>query len=55
MKIGIKKSGIIIIGNEILNGKTIEKNSNFLCKKLSDRGIEVTDQFDCWETKHVST
>ena len=25
MKIGIKKSGIIIIGNEILNGKTIEK------------------------------
>ena len=43
MKIGIKKSGIIIIGNEILNGKTIEKNSNFLCKKLSDRGIEVKE------------
>ena len=43
MKIEIKKSGIIIIGNEILNGKTIEKNSNFLCRKLSDRGIEVKE------------
>ena len=43
MKIVSKKAGIIIIGNEILNGKTVEKNSNFLCKKLALKGISVKE------------
>ena len=41
MQLDIKKSGIIIIGNEILSGKTIDSNSNFLCKTLSKKGIIV--------------
>ena len=43
MKIVSKKAGIIIIGNEILNGKTVEKNSNFLCNKLALKGITVKE------------
>ena len=43
MQLDIKKSGIIIIGNEILSGKTIDSNSNFLCKALSKKGIIVRE------------
>jgi molybdenum cofactor synthesis domain-containing protein len=43
MQLDIKKSGIIIIGNEILSGKTIDSNSNFLCKTLSKKGIIVRE------------
>ena len=43
MKIIRKKSGIIIIGNEILSGKTLDRNSNFLCKKLLQKGIDVQE------------
>ena len=43
MKIVLKKAGIIIIGNEILNGKTVERNSNFLCNKLALKGICVRE------------
>ena len=39
MKKQRKSSGIIIIGNEILSGKTLEKNSNFMCKELFSIGI----------------
>ena len=39
MKKKRKSSGIIIIGNEILSGKTLETNSNFMCKELFNIGI----------------
>ena len=43
MKLLRKKSGIIIIGNEILSGKTLDRNSNFLCKRLLKKGIDVQE------------
>ena len=43
MKKKSKTSGIIIIGNEILSGKTIETNSNFMCKELFDVGISCEE------------
>ena len=36
-------AGIIIIGNEILSGKTQDTNSNFLAKKLINSGIELKE------------
>ncbi len=38
-----KSSGIIIIGNEILSGKTLETNSNFMCNKLYEVGISCSE------------
>lgn len=38
-----KNSGIIIIGDEILSGKTQDKNSSFLSKELAKRGIDVRE------------
>ena len=38
-----KTSGLLIIGNEILSGKTIDINSNFFCRELSNFGIDVKE------------
>ena len=34
---------IIIIGNEILSGRTIDTNKNYLCKQLYLLGIDVIE------------
>lgn len=36
-----KTAGIIIIGNEVLSGKTQDINSYFLCKELRTLGVDV--------------
>lgn len=36
-----KTAGIIIIGNEVLSGKTQDTNSHFLCVELRRLGVEV--------------
>ena len=38
-----KRCGLLIIGNEILSGKTVDTNSNFFCKELSNYGIDVKE------------
>ena len=40
MKIKRKNASIIIIGNEILSGKTLDTNSNYIAKKLRLKGIK---------------
>lgn len=37
----IKTASIIPIGNEILSGKTLDKNSNWIAAKLSEHGIRL--------------
>jgi molybdenum cofactor synthesis domain-containing protein len=36
-----KTAGIVIIGNEVLSGKTPDTNSYFLCTELRQLGVEV--------------
>ncbi len=36
-----KTAGIVIIGNEVLSGKTEDTNSHFLCQELRSLGVEV--------------
>ncbi|MCP4296231.1 MAG: competence/damage-inducible protein A [Proteobacteria bacterium] len=36
-----KKAAIIIIGDEILSGRVVDKNSPFLIQHLSEKGIQV--------------
>ena len=36
-----KSAGIVIIGNEVLSGKTHDTNSYFLCTELRQLGVEV--------------
>ena len=36
-------AAIIVIGDEILNGRTADKNINWLAKVLYDRGIKLTE------------
>ena len=36
-----KTAGIVIIGNEVLSGKTQDTNSYFLCSELRQLGVEV--------------
>ena len=38
-----KTSGLLIIGNEILSGKTIDTNSNFISKELAKRGVDTKE------------
>lgn len=38
-----KTAGILIIGNEILSGKTVDSNSSYLCKELRNLGLEVCE------------
>lgn len=38
-----KRAGILIIGNEILSGKTIDANTPYLCRELRALGVEVRD------------
>ena len=43
MNLRRKKCGLLIIGNEILSGKTVDTNSNFFCRELSKYGIDVKE------------
>jgi molybdenum cofactor synthesis domain-containing protein len=36
-----KTAGIIVIGNEILSGKTRDENSPYLVRELRDLGVDV--------------
>ena len=39
----MKTASIIIIGNEILSGRTLDKNSSYLAKMLVERGISLKE------------
>ena len=39
----MENAGIIIIGNEILSGRTLDKNSNYICDRCSEIGIKVKE------------
>ena len=39
----MKTASIIIIGNEILSGRTQDTNSNYLAKMLVERGISLQE------------
>ena len=36
-------AGILIIGNEILSGRTQDTNTSFLAKWLNERGIQLKE------------
>lgn len=38
-----KTAALLIIGNEILSGKTQDKNLNYIARKLGDMGIDFTE------------
>ena len=40
----MKNAGILTIGNEILQGYTLDSNSNHISKELTIRNIDVTIQ-----------
>ena len=37
----VQNAAVLIIGDEVLNGKTRDSNSNFLAKMLFDLGVEL--------------
>eukprot|EP00420_Gonyaulax_spinifera_P015344 CAMPEP_0197895334 /NCGR_PEP_ID=MMETSP1439-20131203/37029_1 /TAXON_ID=66791 /ORGANISM="Gonyaulax spinifera, Strain CCMP409" /LENGTH=552 /DNA_ID=CAMNT_0043515761 /DNA_START=61 /DNA_END=1719 /DNA_ORIENTATION=- len=37
-----RTAGVVVIGNEILNGKVHDANANYLCEELHSRGVAVT-------------
>lgn len=39
----IKTAAIIIIGNEILSGRTLDTNTQYIAKKLSESGIDLVE------------
>ena len=39
----MNNAAIIIIGNEILSGRTLDQNSNFIAKRCSKIGIAVEE------------
>lgn len=39
----MQKAGIIIIGNEILSGRTLDKNANYISDRCSGIGIRVNE------------
>ncbi|MDH4247591.1 MAG: competence/damage-inducible protein A [Deltaproteobacteria bacterium] len=45
-------AGVVVIGNEILTGKTVDTNSSFLCLELTKLGVQmerlitIPDRFD---------
>lgn len=39
----IYRAGLIIIGNEILSGRTKDKNLGYIAEKLNDAGIRLTE------------
>ena len=42
-KSNTKTAGIIIIGNEILNGRTQDTNTNTIAKRLGEIGVQVSE------------
>ena len=42
-KSNIKTAGLIIIGNEILSGRTQDKNTNTIAKRLEEIGVRLTE------------
>lgn len=36
-----RSAGILVIGNEILSGKTVDENSGFLARELRELGVDV--------------
>jgi len=38
-----KTASLLIIGNEILSGRTQDKNLNYIAKKLADMGVELVE------------
>mgnify|MGYP001234174583 CR=1 FL=1 len=39
----MSNAGVIIIGNEILSGRTLDQNSNFIAKRCSEIGISLEE------------
>ena len=39
----MENAGIIIIGNEILSGRTLDKNSNYISDRCSKAGISIKE------------